>query len=205
MRADGEHWRLTRAERISTRRIPRRGTDWLEDAAAWVLISLGLIGAALSIIAGMQVHGNLLERAQLESSARTPVRAVLLQDAPVIPSADDQENGPMVQVPVRWVDTDGTERVDEATVSGLPRAGDTVRLWADRDHHLVPPPTTADDAAAAGVVAAGISLFLSVALLLVLWCGVRHYAFTRNRARWEREWAEVEPRWSGRALGGSFS
>ncbi|MDT7685992.1 MAG: hypothetical protein QOG57_6302, partial [Pseudonocardiales bacterium] len=23
--------------------------------------------------------------------------------------------------------------------------------------------------------------------------------------RWEREWAEVEPRWSGRALGGSFS
>jgi hypothetical protein len=205
MRADGEHWRLTRAERISTRRIPRRGTDWLEDAAAWVLISLGLIGAALSIIAGMQVHGNLLERAQLESSARTPVRAVLLQDAPVIPSADDQENGPMVQVPVRWVDTDGTERVDEATVSGLPRAGDTVRLWADRDHHLVPPPTNADDAAAAGVVAAGISLFLSVALLLVLWCGVRHYAFTRNRARWEREWAEVEPRWSGRALGGSFS
>jgi len=156
MRADGEHWRLTRAERISTRRIPRRGTDWLEDAAAWVLISLGLIGAALSIIAGMQVHGSLLERAQLESSARTPVRAVLLQDAPVIPSADDQENGPMVQVPVRWVDTDGTERVDEATVSGL-------------------------------------------------WCGVRHYAFTRNRARWEREWAEVEPRWSGRALGGSFS
>ena len=205
MRADGEHWRLTRAERISTRRIPRRGTDWLEDAAAWVLISLGLIGAALSIIAGMQVHGSLLERAQLESSARTPVRAVLLQDAPVIPSADDQENGPMVQVPVRWVDTDGTERVDEATVSGLPRAGDTVRLWADRDHHLVPPPTNADDAAAAGVVAAGISLFLSVALLLVLWCGVRHYAFTRNRARWEREWAEVEPRWSGRALGGSFS
>jgi len=205
MRADGEHWRLTRAERISTRRIPRRGTDWLEDAAAWVLISLGLIGAALSIIAGMQVHGSLLERAQLESSARTPVRAVLLQDAPVIPSADDQENGPMVQVPVRWVDTDGTERVSEATVSGLPRAGDTVRLWADRDHHLVPPPTNADDAAAAGVVAAGISLFLSVALLLVLWCGVRHYAFTRNRARWEREWAEVEPRWSGRALGGSFS
>jgi hypothetical protein len=205
MRADGEHWRLTRAERISTRRIPRRGTDWLEDAAAWVLISLGLLGAVLSIIAGMQVHGSLLERAQLESSARTPVRAVLLQDAPVIPSADDQENGPMVQVPVRWVDTDGTERVDEATVSGLPRAGDTVRLWADRDHHLVPPPTNADDAAAAGVVAAGISLFLSVALLLMLWCGVRHYAFTRNRARWEREWAEVEPRWSGRALGGSFS
>jgi hypothetical protein len=205
MRADGEHGRLTRAERISTRRIPRRGTDWLEDAAAWVLISLGLLGAALSIIAGMQVHGSLLERARLESSARTPVRAVLLQDAPVIPSADDQENGPMVQVPVRWVDTDGTERVNEATVTGLPRAGDTVRLWADRGHHLVPPPTNADDAAAAGVVATGISLVLSVALLLVLWCGVRHFAFARNRVRWEREWAEVEPRWSGRTFGGSFS
>jgi hypothetical protein len=205
MRADGEHWRLARTERNSARRIPRRATDWLEDAAAWVLISLGLLGAALSMMVGLQVHGSLLERAQLESSARTPVRAVLLQDAPVIPDADDQENGPLVQVPVRWVDTDGTERVDEATVSGLPRAGDTVQLWADREHHLVPPPTNADDATAAGVVATGLSLFMSVALLLVTWCGVRHYAFTRNRARWERQWAEVEPRWSGRTLGGNLS
>jgi hypothetical protein len=205
MRADGERWSLAREDRVSTRRIPRRGTDWLEDAAAWVLVSLGLLGAALSMIVGLQVHGSLLERAQLESSARTPVRAVLLQDAPVIPDADDQENGPLVQVPVRWVDTDGTVRVDQATVDGLPRAGDTVRVWADRDHHLVPPPTNADDATAAGIVAAGISLFMSVAVLMVVWCGVRHYAFTRNRARWEREWAEVEPRWSGRTLGGNFS
>jgi hypothetical protein len=205
MRADGEHWRLARAERTLTRRIPRRGTDWLEDATAWVLASLGLLGAALAMIVGLQVHGSLLERAQLESSARTPVRAVVLQDSPVVPDADYQQNAPPVQVPVRWIDTDGTVRVDQATVDGLPRAGDTVQVWVDRQHHLVPRPTTADDATAAGIVVAGITLFLSVALLLVAWCGVRHYAFTRNRARWEREWAEVEPRWSGRALGGSFS
>ena len=205
MRADGERSRPSRAQRISSRRIPKRGTDWLEDVAAWVLASLSLLGAAVSLMVGLQVHGSLMERAALESTARTPVRAVLLQDTQVVPAADDQQTGPVVQVPVRWVDTDGTVRVDEASVTGLPRAGDTVQVWADRSHHLVPAPTNPDDATAAGVVATGITLFLSVAVLMVAWCGVRHLTFTRNYARWAREWAEVEPRWSGRRLGGNLS
>jgi len=205
MRADGERSRPSRAQRISSRRIPKRGTDWLEDVAAWLLASLSLLGAAVSLMVGLQVHGSLMERAALESTARTPVRAVLLQDTPVVPDADDQQTGPVVQVPVRWVDTDGTVRFDEASVTGLPRAGDTVQVWADRSHHLVPAPTNPDDATAAGVVATGITLFLSVAVLMVAWCGVRHLTFTRNYARWAREWAEVEPRWSGRRLGGNLS
>lgn len=205
MRADGERSRPSRAQRISSRRIPKRGTDWLEDVAAWALASLSLLGAAVSLMVGLQVHGSLMERAALESTARTQVRAVLLQDTPVVPDADDQQTGPVVQVPVRWVDTDGTVRVDEASVTGLPRAGDTVQVWADRSHHLVPAPTNPDDATAAGIVAAGITLFLSVAVLMVAWCGVRHLTFTRNYARWAREWAEVEPRWSGRRLGGNLS
>jgi hypothetical protein len=194
MRADGERSRPSRAQRISSRRIPKRGTDWLEDVAAWLLASLSLLGAAVSLMVGLQVHGSLMERAALESTARTPVRAVLLQDTPVVPDADDQQTGPVVQVPVRWVDTDGTVRVDEASVTGLPRAGDTVQVWADRSHHLVPAPTNPDDATAAGI-----------AVLMVAWCGVRHFTSTRNYARWAREWAEVEPRWSGRRLGGNLS
>ena len=205
MRADGERSRPSRAQRISSRRIPKRGTDWLEDAAAWVLSSLSLLGVAIALMVGLQVHGSLMERAALESTARTPVRAVLLADAPVVPDADDQQTGPIVQVPVRWVDTDGTVRTDEASVNGLPRTGDTVQVWADRSHHLVPPPTNPDDATAAGIVAAGITLFLSIAGLMVAWVGVRHFTFTRNYVRWAREWAEVEPLWSGRRLGGSLS
>ncbi|HEX4251813.1 MAG TPA: hypothetical protein VH008_28395 [Pseudonocardia sp.] len=170
-----------------------------------MLASLSLLGAAMALMVGLQVHGSLMERAALESTSRTPVRAVLLQDAPVVPDADDQQTGPVVQVPVRWIDTDGTVRFDDATITGLPRAGDTVQVWADKSHHLVPAPTNPDDATAAGIVAAGITLFLSVAALMVAWCGVRHFTFTRNYARWAREWAEVEPLWSGRRLGGSLS
>jgi len=187
------------------RRLPRRGTDWVEDTAAWVLATAALVCAVLSMFVGVRVYGTLLDRAHQEAVTRTPVQAVLLQDASPIAGAVDQGIGPVAQVPVRWVDTDGAVRVSQASVDGAPHAGDTVTVWVDRAHHLVPQPTNIDDATAAGYVSAGIVLFMTLAMLAVVWCGVRQVALTRNCARWAREWAVVEPLWSGRTYGGRLS
>jgi len=185
MRAGRERWHPSQQ-----RRIPKRGTDWVEDSAAWTLASLGLLGAVLSMIIGFHVHGSLLERARLESASRTPVRAVVLQDVAPMPEVGDAGAGPLAQVPVRWAETDGVVREGDATVDGALRSGDLTVVWVDRSHHLVPPPTRAADATAA---------------LTMAWFGIRHLAMARNCVRWEREWAVVEPRWSGRTFGGSLS
>jgi len=200
MRAGRERWHPSQQ-----RRIPKRGTDWVEDSAAWTLASLGLLGAVLSMIIGFHVHGSLLERARLESASRTPVRAVVLQDVAPMPEVGDAGAGPLAQVPVRWAETDGVVREGDATVDGALRSGDLTVVWVDRSHHLVPPPTRAADATAAGYVASGIMLFVIIAVLTMAWFGIRHLAMARNCVRWEREWAVVEPRWSGRTFGGSLS
>jgi hypothetical protein len=155
------------------------------------------------MIIGFHVHGSLLERAREETASRTPVRAVLLQN--VTPMPDVGDTGPLTQVPVRWQDTDGVVRESDATVDGALRAGDSMVVWVDRSHHLVPPPTRTEDATAAGYVSAGVLLFVIVALLIMAWFGIRNLAMARNCVRWGREWAVVEPRWSGRTYGGSLS
>jgi hypothetical protein len=151
------------------------------------------------------VHASLLDRANLETATRTPVKAVLLGDATPLASSVDQGSTPMAQVPVRYTDTDGVVRDGLAPVDGTQHAGDTVTIWLDRAHHIVPKPTDATDAGAAGYVAGGVVLFVSLAMLTVAWYGVRHVVLLRNCAQWEREWAIVEPLWSGRTSYGNRS
>ena len=197
MRAGRERWSPSRG-----RGIPRRGTDWVETIAAWVLVSLGLVCLALSLIVGVRVHAELLDRAHQEAVSRTPMRAVLLRDSIPLTSAVDQGSALVAQVPVRYVDPDGVVREGLASVDGALGAGDTVTVWVDRAHHIVPRPTEPDDAAAAGYVSGGIVLVVSLAALTLMWFAVRHVALLRNCARWAREWAVVEPLWSGRTFGG---
>ena len=200
MRAGQERWHPSQQ-----RRIPKRGTDWVEDSAAWTLASLGLLGAVLSMIIGFHVHGSLMDRARAETASRTPVRAILMQDVTPMPEVGDTGTTPLTQVPVRWLDTDGVVREGEATVDGALRGGDATVVWVDRSHHLVSPPTRTADATAAGYVASGIVLFMILAVLTMMWFGIRQLAMARNCAHWAREWAVVEPRWSGRTYGGNLS
>jgi hypothetical protein len=197
MRAGRERWSPWRG-----RGIPRRGTDWVETTAAWVLVSLGLVCLALSLIVGVRVHAGLLDRAHEEAATRTPVRAVVLGDSTPLTSAVDQGSALVAQVPVRYVDPDGAVREGVASVDGGLGAGDTVTVWVDRAHHIVPHPTEPDDAAAAGYVSGGIVLVVSLAALTLLWFAIQRVTLLRNCARWAREWAVVEPLWSGRTFGG---
>jgi hypothetical protein len=154
---------------------------------------------------GSHVHSSLLQRADEESATRRPVQAVLLQDAMPMPTPVDQGTGPLVQAQVQWVDSFGGTHTGETAVDGAPRAGNTVTVWVDRADQLVPPPTNASDATAAGYVTAGVVMFVSIAVLILIWYGVRQFALRQDCARWAREWSEVEPKWSGRAMGGSLS
>lgn len=99
---------------------------------------------------------------------------------------------------VRFTDTSGSEHVADVPVAAVQPAGDTVRLWVDRNDRVVPAPLTQTDAAAISATAGIGIIALGTAILASLWCGLRRLFDARNRVAWDQEWAEVEPVWSGR-------
>ena len=77
-------------------------------------------------------------------------------------------------------------------------AGVTVPMWLDRSGELTGAPTRGIDAvrhAAAGAL--GV-LAIGAAVLVCAGAAFRSELQRITMARWEREWARVEPRWSGR-------
>lgn len=182
-------------------RIPKRGTDWVEDAAASVLASLGLVAALTSLLIGMRVHGELMDRAQHEAHTRNPVHAVLAEDpAPRMPTRLEQDVPQTARAPVRWVDTNGNMQLSQADVPSTERAGDTIVVWVDSTNRIVAAPTSPYDAVAAGYVAGITLLIVSIATLAAVWFAIRNLTWRHNEFRWQQDWAVVEPRWSGRAV-----
>ena len=63
--------------------LPRRGTDRVEDAVAWVLLTCAPSGA-VGVVSGMAVYAATVERGRVEAAERTPTTAVLTQDVPSV-------------------------------------------------------------------------------------------------------------------------
>ncbi|OLT00074.1 hypothetical protein BJF90_07160 [Pseudonocardia sp. CNS-004] len=76
-------------------RLPRRASDRVEDAVAWVLMIAGLLLVVVAVVTGLGVYGRESARAELESRSRSQVRAVLLEDAQLLTGALGE------QLPVR--------------------------------------------------------------------------------------------------------
>ncbi|MEU4098623.1 hypothetical protein [Streptomyces sp. NPDC026673] len=112
-----------------------------------------------------------------------------------------QEHGIRSVPPVRaaWEYPRGRSRSGEVPVARPVERGERIRIWVDDRGSPTPEPRSTAGARGAAVV-------LGVACLLLgssaAW-GAHHAAaavLLRGRLRtWEREWARVEPLWSGRA------
>lgn len=182
--------------RPAGRRPGRRFTDLVEDLAAWVLTAAGAFLVVAAVAGGTAAHGETVQRARAEHATRTATEAVLLADAPVL--AGVRDSAPAVaRVEVAWSAADGTSRTGLVQVPAGTPAGRTVTVWLDRDGDLTTPPL--DEAGAVmvgGVVATGV-LMLGGAVIGSCWGGVRFLTGRANARRWEREWARVEPEWSG--------
>src|SRR5699024_3246603 len=62
--------------------LPRRRTDHVEDAAAWLVAAIALFVLLLAIWGGAAVHADALDHSRLQYAQRTQVEAVLLDDPP---------------------------------------------------------------------------------------------------------------------------
>jgi hypothetical protein len=180
--------------------LPRRFTDRVEDVAAWVLTVLGGLTAVLAVTTGVRLHDEGMHRVGLESRERMQVQAVLLGPASPIAAAERPPGVRVVAVPtsIRYLAPDGAEHVADVPVTGAAPAGRAVPLWVDRSGQVVGAPGTTADAVSRALVGAVGVLLVGALVLGGSWAGVRAATRRVNVARWEREWTQVEPRWSGR-------
>ena len=191
-----ERHRQSRPERLQ-----RRSIDTIEDLVTWTLITLALLTAVLAATVAARRYGEWMHRAEIETRERTQVQAVLLEPAPQLFAVDSQGRAVRLlpaPVPVRYTAPDGTEQLAQAHVMGPHPAGVTVPMWLDRSGEVTSAPTRGIDAvryAAAGGL--GV-LAIGAAVLVCSGAAFRSELQRITMARWEREWARVEPRWSGR-------
>ena len=168
----------------------------MEDAAAWLLAAVALFILLVAVWGGAGVYADALDQSRLEHEQRTQVEAMLLDDAPSGYRETDSEDVPWRSV--RFADTSGSEHLANVPVAGRQPAGGTVRLWTDRNDRVMPAPLTKTDAMVISATA-GIGITaLGAAVLTSTWFGLRRLLDVRNGVAWDREWAQIEPVWSGR-------
>jgi hypothetical protein len=177
------------------RLLPRRVTDRVEDAVAWLLTAAALVLLAFAGLAGLVVHSRNAESA----STISQVRAVLLEEAKVDSIAEPGMRLP-AQVQAGWTDRRGVEHVGEIVVRKSSAAGTEVDVWLGADGEIATMGLDRRYPVLAGIVTAAGLLLGGWVLLGVAWCGVRRLTAACNARQWEREWARVGPDWSGRRL-----
>ncbi|MPY77326.1 MAG: hypothetical protein GEV04_02305 [Actinophytocola sp.] len=171
-----------------------RPTDRRQARLAAVLIGLALLAGPIIGGFGFSYHASLTDRATAQRHDRSPVDAVLLEDAPVPAPA----GAAAVRMPrtaaarAEWSTPDGLRREGKVPVTSGSNAGDTVTIWVDRDGNRTAAPLSSGETAAASVFATlGIWLVFVAAL-------AGYYVLMRVRldharyAAWEREWQELD-------------
>lgn len=189
-----ERWRSRRhAHRVGSLRA--RGTDRFEDLVAWALTTCAAGVVLFAIAVGHLGADHTLARSRAESAARTPARAELMEDVDGGVLSDGTRSRTAL---ARWTGPDGRVAQGRVVVTTKHVVGDTVSIWMDRVGRLAPAPTQPGNATAVGWTW-GVAVTLGGwAVLALLWTAVRAATARRNAATWAREWAVVEPNWSGR-------
>lgn len=188
MNATVKHWRW--------RRNPlRRRSDVVE---AWAGLAVGVVMAVGAPLTGIAAAHSTQTSLTHENRDRHRAVAVLLRDAPTAAAARssgvsiDQVHGV-----VRWTGPHGAVHTGDVAVRAGAKAGSSTPVWLDGRDQLAAPPLSAVQAdVETDVMGAGAAG--GFCLLAVVGHRLVRVEIDRRRAhQWQREWAEVEPHWSG--------
>lgn len=176
-----------------------RTTDGAEDAVAWLLVSLALLGALVGFGVGREAHADTVARSVAERAEPVRVRAVLVEVAREVGPVDGVAPSWTRPVRARWTPPGGTAVIGFVPVTGPRSAGDAVAVWVDRGGRVVAAPVTEATATVEAWSRGTAVALVGWGGLGLVWLGVRRATAARNAVRWGRDWARVEPVWSGRA------
>ncbi|MFE3203095.1 hypothetical protein [Embleya sp. NPDC059237] len=165
----------------------------LRSTLALTILALILVPLVVLAAVHVQIHSGETARSR-ELAHKHRVSAVLMTKPPIVarPGAET------VAADVSWVAADGTTHTGVAQVPLGGAAGDTTGIWLDAEGRPTPPPPT-HDAIVVDAITAGMLAFAATFMVTAGAFGAEHLLTSRRRARaWEREWAVVEPTWTGR-------
>ncbi|MFE6780130.1 hypothetical protein [Streptomyces sp. NPDC057702] len=173
----------------------RRRTDVIE---AWVLLlaALAMIvgGAAIGVTTALLVQRPLLD----QHENRHETRAELVKDVPKRPTELGEPGANRVRATVRWTDPTGTTHHGRTRVDEGREAGETVTVWTDARGKLTTAPLSPEQAATRAAVVGAMAATGWCCLTLTARRQIQRHLERERDAQWERAWAEVGPRWSGR-------
>ncbi|WP_107288490.1 hypothetical protein [Streptomyces sp. NBRC 110611] len=175
----------------------RRLSDRIERWLSALLLLVVIVGLPVaSLPAGWAMYSSQMRAAHAQSVQRHQVTASLTEDASGgtrTVGADDRASAQ-----VRWTEKDGTQRTGTALVAPGMDAGDTVRVWVDRDGGVTEAPMSPQSAVAMGWLTGGTTAVGVVTLAVAARGGLRLLLDRRRYAQWDAEWSLVEPLWSAR-------
>jgi hypothetical protein len=179
--------------------MPRRATDRVEDAVAWMLVAAGLLLVVLIGSVAGAVYSDGLDRVAAEHADRHQVPAELLTAAEQ-PGRSLGRIGRVESRPASWVGPQGQPRTGQVPVppTAARDAEGRVLIWVDDAGRATRPPVTPAQTGQAAVLVAIAMAAAGTVALGGIWLAVRALVDRLNAARWEREWARVGPRWSRR-------
>lgn len=149
------------------RSLPR-GTDRVEDAAAWLLTVFGIILVIVAGVLGLGTYSQGMERVRSDQAERVQATAVVLTDAPDRITEPDSAK-PFVRVPARWTDAAGVLHEGEVTALSGSRAGAQVQVWLDHQGELAGPPSTELDPVLDGLVTVVGVFALGGCAIVAIW------------------------------------
>lgn len=184
-------------DRAMADRLPRRAGDRIADAAAGVLVTLGLLVAVLAVAVGVDAQARSATEARLRDADQVEVTATVVEDTPFVPFAPEAGTPQLVPAQVTWTDRAGARQEAQALVPAMSRAGQPVRIRVDGAGRVVTDVAPELSGLGAAVVLAGCVLVSGWLLLGTAWLGVRALTARVNDRAWTREWARVGPGWTG--------
>jgi hypothetical protein len=180
----------------------RRRWDVIE---AWLglVVALGLLLAVpvVAVAVTLTVHSGLSATMREQHQQRHPVQAILLQDAPKPPpAADSMPDQLRYDVKVGWTAADGSRHTGLTGVSAGQKKGSSTTAWLDGAGRLADPPISNTKVLGESLAAGFSAGSGTVLVLLGSGWAVRRGLDRRRLDAWDRDWAEVEPRWRHRQI-----
>jgi len=189
-----ELWVLMQARRLGIGRNPlRRGSDRIEALLFWSALLLALLVVPVAAAVGTSVSAASERSAAQQRAVLRQVEAHTLEDGgPLYPSTPGQAG---VRVRVGWQDELGVPHEGRTIVANGTKIGSVVTIWLERTGEIAKPPRQSTDSSAIGGLVGITTVMTGWLLLAALFWLVRVPLDRRRAAAWEREWAEVSPRW----------
>ena len=189
-----ELWVLMQLRRLGFGRNKlRRGVDRTEALLLFAMLVVGLLLVPAAAAFGTWVSSASEQSASQRRAELRSVQAETLEDTVMaVPVGPGQAAS---RARVRWTDELGVPHEGRTNVVVGTKAGSPVTVWLDRTGAIVPPPRQPQDSAALGAGAGMLVVMVGWPLLWGLFRLLR-VPLDRSRSRaWEREWAEIAPRW----------